>query len=234
MIKSAVKKYIQYPGMVVTDPIRTAINARRRQGWPYCPPDEGDLLYLLAKSAPDADALEVGFATGSTAAYTLSGLGNGKLTSIDYAQDQYEREGVALIASLKLSNRHTLIEENSIIALPNLYQSGQRFSLIFLDGWKTFDHVWVDTFYCAKMLMVDGYIVFDDARMPAVRKCISLLKRYYGFELIDSYKMVGGQKQKLWHLLTTHTLLRPYVVLRKISEISDTEAGKNFCFWRSF
>lgn len=190
------------------------------------PPDQGDVLYLLAKRASDAGALEVGFATGSTASYLLMGLATSSLTSIDYAQDDYDREGLKLIADLGLEKRHRLIEGNSIGVLPELHKKGCRFSLIFMDGWKTFDHMWVDVFFAAKMLEVGGHIAFDDARMPAVRKCISLLRVYYGFRPVDCYMAVGGFRRRLWHLMTTRSVHKPYVVLQKKSEIDQTAAGK--------
>ena len=192
------------------------------------------MLFLLAKAAGAQNALEVGFATGSTAAYMLHGLGSGQLTSIDYDQDQYEREGVRLVHSLGFAPRHRLIEDNSIRALPDLHASGARFGLVFLDGWKTFDHLWVDTFYGARMLTPGGYIVFDDARMPAVRKCLSLLRTYYRFAEDDTYSRIGGAKLRLWHLLSTRTKLPPYVALQKVVEIDQTEAGQQFDFWAPF
>jgi hypothetical protein len=118
--------------------------------------------------------------------------------------------------------------------LPQLWSAGERYDLVFLDGWKTFDHMWVDTFYCAKMLTVGGFMMFDDARMPAVRKCVALLRTHYGFEGFDTYSLVGGNRQRLWHLLTTKSNLPPYLVLRKAREIEDTPAGSTFDFWSPF
>lgn len=233
-MRKAIKLATEYRGSADTSTVRSLLQLKRREGWPYCPADQGDLLYFLAKSAPDQDALEVGFATGSTALYILSGLDSGKLISIDYAQDAFDREGVSLIQQSGFASRHQLIEENSIAALPKIYGSGQQFNLIFLDGWKTFDHVWVDTFYCARMLRVGGHIVFDDARMQAVRKCISLLRRYYDFEPVDSYAKVGGLRQRIWHVLTTRSLHPPYAVLKKAKPINETEAGRRYDFWKPF
>ena len=233
-LKKTIKDALMYRGLRETDRLREVIHARYRKGWPYCPQDEGDLLFLLAQSPTARDSLQVGFATGSTAAYILSGLTSGRLTSIDYAQDEYEREGVALLHELGLDANHELIEENSVIALPRLHESGRRLDLVFMDGWKTFDHIWVDTFFCARMLNVGGHIVFDDARMPAVRKCISILIRYYEFQLVDTYKRVGGWRQRLWHLLTTRSFLPPYIALQKVREISETEAGRRFDYWKPF
>jgi predicted O-methyltransferase YrrM len=234
MLKDLVRRRAKYSGLAATAPIRAALAAAARPGWPYSPADEGDLLFLLAEAAGEQNALEVGFATGSTAAYMLHGLGSGQLTSVDYDQNQYEREGVRLVSSLGFAARHRLIEDNSIRALPALQASGARFGLVFLDGWKTFDHMWVDTFYCARMLNRGGFIVFDDARMPAVRKCISLLQAYYRFASVDTYAKVGGSRLRLWHALSTRTTLPPYVALQKVVDIDDTDAAKQFDFWAPF
>lgn len=233
-MRERIKRWVMYPGSATSAALRAYIAANRRPGWPYCPPDEGEVLARLAAEHPGGHALEVGFATGSSAGYILSGTTDGRLTSIDYDQDNHEREGVRLIREMGLEGRHQLIEANSLEILPTMHQRGDRYDLVFLDGWKTFDHVWVDTFFCARMLKVGGHIMFDDARMPAVRKCISLLERYYGFQRVDHYAMVGGWRQRLWHLLTNRTLVPPYVALRKPVEISETPAGRQFDFWRDF
>ena len=84
------------------------------------------------------------------------------------------------------------------------------------------------------MLKVGGHIIFDDARMPAVRKCISILEKYYQFERIQHYGLFGGWRQRLWHLMTNRTLVPPYVALTKTMEIGNTPAGSHFDFWKSF
>jgi predicted O-methyltransferase YrrM len=233
-VRAAVKRAVMHTGLPETRHVREAIDVARHPGWPYCPPDEGDLLYSLAGAVSGQNALEIGFATGSTAAYILAGLGDGRLTSIDYDQNHYARQGEALVASMAMADRHTLIEENSVLALPALMRSGHRFGLVFIDGWKTFDHLWVDTFYAARLLARGGYLIFDDGRMQAVRKCISLLVRYYKFSRLDSYQYIGGPRLRLWHLLSTHSTLAPYVALQKLLDLRETEAGTRFDFWRRF
>jgi len=234
VIKQALRRSLAYQGIADTGPVRDALARVRRPGLPYCPDDEGDVLFTLARSIGDQDALEVGFATGSTAAYILSGLSTGRLTSIDYDQDHFDREGETLVAAMGYRERHTLIERDSVRALPELHDAGLRYGLVFLDGWKTFDRMWVDTFYCARMLHRGGYIVFDDAAMPAVRKCISLLKRYYEFADVDTDRMVGGWKGRVWHLLVTRSRHMPYRALRKVRETDDSPAGRHFDFWAPF
>lgn len=233
-MKHFIRQATRYRGRAETQPIRDYLSSHTRAGWPSSPADEGDLLFTLAGSLGGQDALEVGFATGSTAAYMLFGMTSGRLTSIDYDQNHFERAGEKLVAALGLASRHRLIERDSIRALPELHESGARFGLVFLDGWKTFDRVWVDTFYCARMLTTRGHVVLDDAQMPAVRKCISILTRYYGFKDVSQGARPGGWRQRVGHVLTTRSIRPPYVALQKTTEIEDTAAGRQFDFWRTF
>lgn len=233
-MKAIIRRALAYHGLPETEAVRNVVESFRRAGRPYCPVDQGDALFQLARSARGQDALEIGFGTGSTAAYILAGLESGQLTSIDYDQTHFERAGVRLVEALGFEGRHRLIERDSVQALPELDIAGARFGLVFVDGWKTFDRIWVDTFYCVRMLKVGGVIVFDDAQMPAVRKCISLLKGYYAFSKVDAQGAIGGWRLKLRYLATTRSTLPPYVALRKTADLGDTEAGRTFDFWKSF
>ncbi len=234
MVKQFIRKATKYRGLPETEHVRHVLAVARRAGWPYCPDDEGDVLFRFAKMAEGQPALEVGFATGSTAAYMLSGLGSGNLTSVDYDQNHFDRAGEKLISAMGFSSRHRLVEKNSIQVLPALLETGARFGLVFLDGWKTFDHLWVDVFYAARMLNLGGHLILDDAGMPAVRKCVSLLRRYYQFQDIDSYRHIGGTRLRAWHLMTTRSARRPYVVLQKTMDVEQSAAGRTFDFWMTF
>lgn len=233
-MKQFLKRRLHYPALDETRQVRKLIDESRHPGWPYCPSDEGDLLYQLASQTSNGRALEIGCATGSTAVYILAGMPQGHLTSIDFAHGDHERSGEALIARAGYAERHTLIEADSAVALPDLSKAGERYDLIFLDGWKSFDHVLVDAFYCARMLRPGGFMIFDDAKMHAVLKCISLLKSHYEFDPVDNYAMVGGSRLRLWHTLISRQTRPPYLALRKTKEIDQTPAGSIFDFWASF
>lgn len=233
-MKQYLRRATSYEGLPETASLRNRLQSGRRQGWPYCSTDQGDVLFHLARSVGEQDALQVGFATGSTAAYILSGLRSGCLTSIDSDHDHFERAGEALVNELGFAARHRLIEQDSVQALPALSEADTNFGLVFLDGWKSFDRLWVDTFYCARLLSCGGYLVFDDVRMPSVRKCLSLLQRYYLFAQENHYDYVGGWRLRLWHLLTERSWHPPYAVLRKTAAIDETDAGRQYDFWRTF
>jgi hypothetical protein len=53
-----------------------------------------------------------------------------------------------------------------------------------VDGWHTFDHTLLDFFYINRMLNVNGVVVFDDADMPAVRKCVRYIASYPAYGVL--------------------------------------------------
>ena len=46
--------------------------------------------------------------------------------------------------------------------LPKLYESGNKYNLIFIDASHRSDDTFVDGYFCHKMLNKDGVIIFDD------------------------------------------------------------------------
>ena len=121
-----------------------------------------------------------------------------------------------------------------MLALAEIDEKGDKFGLAFADGWKTFDHLWVDIFFCARVLSTGGFLVLDDGRMKSVRKAVKLLVRYYDFELISTFDIVGGTRLRLWYWITSRKSGKPYVALRKRSELSKTAAGTRYDFWERF
>jgi len=234
MLKEILKRNLIYRPLEVTAPVRAAVDSLRRDGFPSCPPDEGDLLYLLANACPDSRCLEVGFATGSTALYMLAGSKAGSVTSIDYRQSEFDYVGVRAVAQSGMAGRHKLLEGNSNTLLPELFRSSQQFDLIFLDGWKTFDHLWVDAYYCNQLLALGGVMVFDDTRMPSVDKALRLLHRYYQYEEIDGFRLLAWPRLRWWYLLTTRTYRRPYRVFRKTRRYEDLAVSRDWSYWRNF
>jgi len=217
----------------------TIAAARRlRPQYPYCPSYEGDLLYRLAARPEISRAIEIGFATGSTALYLLEAIASkgGAVFSIDYKQDDFDNLGIETVAASPRRDAHTLLEGNSNLLLPRLLDQGERFDLVFLDGWKVFDHLLVDVYYTARMLREGGYMFFDDANMPSTRKVISLLSRYYQFEEIDYSAFGEGWRHLAWFALSQGGLRwgRPYRAFRKPRDFDKLPAISRYDFWSSF
>lgn len=60
--------------------------------------------------------------------------------------------GVTMVKRAGLADRHRLIEQPNYLALPDLLRAGERFDLIFIDGYHTFDFAFIDFFYADLLL----------------------------------------------------------------------------------
>lgn len=61
--------------------------------------------------------------------------------------------------------------------LPRALEEGARFDLIYIDGSHLFEDVFVDAFYCCRLLTEGGIVAFDDCSNPHVAKVIRFLQR---------------------------------------------------------
>ena len=142
---------------------------------------EGDFLVDMIKKTnkTNIQVLEVGMANGISSLYICNSIKkyNGTLTSIDpFQETQWQNRGVQLLKTNKLDN-HTLIQKKSYVALPALL--GNKFDIIFIDGWHTFDYTLIDFFYADKLLNTRGYIILDDVRHKSLRQLVDYINNNY-------------------------------------------------------
>lgn len=185
LLKRAVAYTPKHPELVrQLESIRSAFESA-----PIVPPYVGDAIYDAIVEGRFTKCLEVGMATGSTAAYMLKAieqLGGGEVVSIDRAQSTFYRSiGVRTVEQTGLGRWHRLIEDDSIVSLFELWRSGARFGFVFMDGWKTFDHLAVELYFVARLLVAGGLVVFDDLPMPSVQHAIRLLEGHYEMKRVD-------------------------------------------------
>lgn len=153
--------------------------------------------------------LEIGMANGLSSVAILSGLIENnkknhcdvKLTTIDPFQSKvYESNG---IHNIKLipgfdTKYHELIEDADITALPKLLEKGEKFDLVFIDGWHTFDHVLLNNFYADMLLNKGGFIInyaYNFLSIKYVHKYIST--NYNHLQMIDNIPQVGPIYKKI-------------------------------------
>lgn len=237
--RALAKRAFSFSPPAETEPIRQLVAAAFDSALPFCPPPEGELLRQLILAQNLTRCLQLGFATGSSALYMLQALATtgGSLTSIDRPSGKYNAVGKALLETASLSlglGRHTLIEEDSAIAVPRLFSSGESFQLIFVDGWKTFDHLAAELYYLTRMLTNGGLLVFDDTAMPSVRKVIGLLRSHYAYAEIDYRQYGQGARLRVWQILISRSLQRPYRGFRKLSEEEELPVTNDWNFFRPF
>jgi predicted O-methyltransferase YrrM len=235
-VKAKIKELLRYHPLPETERVRQAIQANNVKVLPFTTPWQGDFLYKAIKKINGRSALEVGFASGSTAAYMLAGMEqtNGTVISIDPKPEDYLNIGAKLLNDLGFSDRHTLVKRDSALALPDLLSEGEEFDLAYLDGWKTFDHLATDIYYITRLLNVGGMMVFDDTQLPSVQKVASLLLRHYLFEEVKYEQFENTFRLWLWRVATYRYSYRSYRAFRKVTPIGELSLSKDWTFYRPF
>jgi predicted O-methyltransferase YrrM len=232
--KNLIKKVLFYKPLPETKAVREAIEAVRTNDLPYCPASEGDMLFSLIEENASKSCLEIGFYTGSTALYLAKAIKSrgGQVTSICLDDDESVARGLNLLNQEGVAGQHQLIRKNSNLALPELILSGAKFDFVFMDGWKTFDHVAFEIYLVNQMLEKGGIIAFDDAYMPSIQKIISLLKQYYGYQEINYRNHNQTIRLRLFQILSRKSLHRPYRALKKMHATNDQAAFQDWNFHR--
>ena len=152
-------------------------------------PIQGRHIYNLIYQNRFQRTLEVGLAMGASAVWICQAhkdLGlDGTHVAIDPNQtSQYESMGKILVQRSGLENHMSVMEMTSYRALPKLLEDvlagrRQRFHLIYIDGWHTFDYTLVDFFYADLLLETNGVIVLDDIKHKPVQKCMKYIEKNY-------------------------------------------------------
>jgi predicted O-methyltransferase YrrM len=230
ILRRGIKGLLHYQPLEETRALRAAIDAAREPGLPFCPPHQGDLLYTAIRRKSYRRCLQTGFLTGSTALYMCAAAAEtgGGVTSICMDDDDSVARGLRLLNEQDLSDRHTLIRGNSNRAIAEMFLAGERFDFVFIDGWKTFDHLAYELYLCNQMLETGGMIVFDDSYLPGVRKAIKLMRRFYGYRELDYSAWRQGGRIRLWQAISAATLHRPY---RAIEKAVETDSQPPFSDW---
>jgi predicted O-methyltransferase YrrM len=237
LIKLFIKTKLAYKPLVETNYARQIVDNIRHPGDPVCTQWQGDLLHQLITKHNLKNCLEIGFATGSSAIYILNALSscNGTLISIDIPSDPFLTKGKENLEKSGMIDRHTLVLEDSVTALPKMFKEGKMFDLIFIDGWKTFDHMAVEVYFASRMLNKNGYLVFDDTRMPSVQKIITMLLRHYKYREINLFKYNLNWKYRLFQVLTTRNLFHhPERCIQKITSENDLPVTKDWNYFIDF
>jgi cephalosporin hydroxylase len=139
-----------------------------------------EIVEILRRSRPE-NTLEVGMAFGgSSLIFTDVGravcTGSYRHTAIDpYQSTVWDGVGMQCLEDAGLQNFIELLEEPSCLVLPRLLSEGRRFAVIYVDGSHLFEDVFVDAYFCARLLTVDGYLLFDDSSNRHVAKVLAFI-----------------------------------------------------------
>jgi len=97
-------------------------------------------------------------------------------TAIDpYQSTVWDSIGMQCLESAGLQDFIELFELPSSLVLPKLLAERRHFGMIYVDGSHLFEDVFVDAYYCARLLTADGYLLFDDSSNKHVAKVLAFI-----------------------------------------------------------
>ncbi len=190
-------------------------------------PEEGMWLYELCLSLKPAATLEIGMAYGYSTLYFLAAIAKNRLgchTAIDPFQ-QSKWHGIGILNAtaygprLDAGNTFRFIEDRSDGVATDLVRSGDKYDLIFVDGFHRFDDVLVDFYLYAQVCNIGGCIIVDDMWMRSIQTAVDFIRRNRkDFREIPSkvrncciFEKIGDDK-RVWHDFVEFNVARAHVV----------------------
>ncbi|MDR0940794.1 MAG: class I SAM-dependent methyltransferase [Bacteroidales bacterium] len=153
---------------------------------------EAEYIYNLVKANKFKTTLEVGFGLGFSASHIMAATGAEHIAIDPFQEKRFGNDGVEIFTQLGLLDKLQLITDYSHFALPQLLKQGKIFDFVFIDGDHKFDSVFVDFYFCEKMLKHNGIVVFHDAWM----RSISTVKNYIKQNRKD-FQILHSPEQRL-------------------------------------
>jgi cephalosporin hydroxylase len=172
---------------------------------------------LMKRYSPRC-TLEVGMAFGGSAVVfaAMHRSSDPAGRHVHIAIDPYQSSLWDSVGRLKLEEAHLIdfvevIEEKSSVVLPRLMAAGRQFGMIYIDGSHLFEDVFIDAYFCVRLLETGGYLLFDDSTDPHVAKVLAFINasvaglerqaeitwrktiaRYLGKRQLTVYRRIGA------------------------------------------
>lgn len=121
--------------------------------------------------------LEVGLCFGASA-LAFAASHKGRHVALDpYQRTTWDSAGLQAIERAGLAERFELREGPSAIELAGALAAGERYDFIYVDGSHVFEDVFVDAYFCVRLLTEGGVLAFDDCTIPHVAKVLRFIRR---------------------------------------------------------
>lgn len=96
-----------------------------------------------------------------------------------YQSSVWDDSGLLAIERAGLSEYLDFCPTPSGVELPRLCARQDVFNLVYIDGSHLFEDVFVDFYYVARLLALNGIVVFDDSPNPHVKKVLQFIRRTF-------------------------------------------------------
>ena len=161
--------------------------------------------------------IEVGLALGLSTLFILDAVlaleASGAVppgsahTAIDpYQHNYWGSAGTLALDAAGVADRVTLIERDSLLALPRLVEEAEpaaapKFDFAFIDGGHSYENAFIDTFYAHHLVRPGGLILVDDIWMPGIKLAVAYFQTNLGSQRLP----VDPRASKRFALLRTPT-----------------------------
>ena len=143
------------------------------------------LRNLIQKERPSR-TLEIGLAHGASALAILATLREVHADSnfqhvaiVPFQTTDWKSIALSQIAEAGLDTNFEFHQEESCLALSEMCRQKRSFDLIYVDGSHLFEDVFLDFFFCSRLLSEGGLVLFDDCRDKHVRKAMKFIETNY-------------------------------------------------------
>jgi predicted O-methyltransferase YrrM len=123
---------------------------------------------------------------------------------------RYEGAGLRALEAAGLRDLVEFYEEESQVLFPRLLADGRSFDLAFIDANHRFEGVFLDLYYCGRLLGGGRVVFLDDMQLPGVQRAARFFLANLGWTVEDE-GAEGGEHE--WAVLRTgpeDALLRPF------------------------
>lgn len=142
--------------------------------------DAGLALRAVVEREQPARTIEVGMAVGMSTVFLLEGAlascpgREPRHVAVDPGQStRWDQAAILQLRAAGCDRFVTVIEEDSVTALPRMIAEQERFDFAFVDGSHWFENVFLDLVCMARLVKPGGAIVVDDLWMPAVQHAVA-------------------------------------------------------------
>ena len=169
-----------------------------------------EMIYDVMSEYKPKSALEIGLCHGVSSMAICDNLkeSNGVNHIIDPGL-KLNKYGIHNLEGAGLKDNFIHYDGVSEVILPQLLQDNFKVDFVFLDGWKTLDHLMLDFFYIDKILNIGGIVMFDDCEMSSVKEAFNYFSQYPSYHELTSYlyrcryliKESGDKRNWNWHII---------------------------------
>lgn len=186
------------------------------------------ILRNLQLAQQPAKTLEIGFGFGASSlvfTQTHKDLGippKKQHVSIDPFACDWDEAGNVAVERAELSGWLDFRPEFSCLELPRLLAAGEKFDLAYIDGSHHFEDAFVDLYYVARLLSVNGVVVLDDSSIKDVQKVIRFVRANWaqGLEDFDLAPHRSDKGKTAKYIIARQLGLAQLTAFKKVSDVS--------------